>query len=92
MVDNNESDGTATTVVLNRPMAFKLTDNLAQLVVHGAYSTDDGKAKPSMAKFRKAFAEECAIYVGGPDQQGEAALIIHGFGDLPGAREIAPGI
>jgi glucose-6-phosphate 1-epimerase/putative transcriptional regulator len=38
-----------------------------------------------------AFQRECAIYVGGPDDQVEPAILIHGIKDLPGAVEISPG-
>ena len=38
-----------------------------------------------------AFDSECAIYVGGPDQQDEPSLLVHGIRDLEGAVEISPG-
>jgi len=88
------------TVVLNRPMAFKLTDNIARLVLHGAVadlprgkSADEERIsrKRKLARFVAAFASECAVYVGGPDDQDGAALLIHGIRDLPGAVEISPG-
>ena len=94
VLNHSEEEGTATTVVLNRPMAFKLTENLAQLVLQGASRTDgssSGVGRPSLDRFRQAFGKECAVYVGGTDRQEEAALLVHGFADLPGAREISPG-
>jgi len=38
-----------------------------------------------------AFGQECAIYVGGTDDQDEPATMIHGIKDIAGAREISPG-
>jgi len=94
------------TVVLNRPMAFKLTDNIARLVLNGAFVTRSGndgdrlmsenslssvKDRKALVRFMTAFASECAVYVGGPDDQNQPALMIHGIPDLPGAQEISPG-
>jgi len=90
-------------VVLNRPMSFKLTDNIARLVLHGTFSSSSSKNKESsnpdkelilrkkLVRFMTAFASECAVYVGGPDDQNSPALMIHGIQDLPGAVEISPG-
>lgn len=77
-------------------MAFKLTENLAQLVVQGALASsgiiEKSDAPPAtMPQFMKAFGKECAVYVGGPDDQGEPATLIHGFKDLLGAKEVSPG-
>jgi hypothetical protein len=97
VVERDEKEGTASALVLNRPMGFKLTENLGQLVLFGAYRTGDGKnrkATPPRAdllKFMLAFGAECAVYVGGPDDQDNAAEIIHGIEHLPGAVEISPG-
>jgi hypothetical protein len=84
------------TLVLNRPMAFKLTENLGKLVLQGAFMTNvagDMKAvdRRDLMRFMMAFSSECAVYVGGPDNQGDAAIMIHGIKDLPGAKEISPG-
>lgn len=114
VLERDEESGTATSLVLNRPMALKLTENLAQLVCFGAYGMTSGGALPSsrrrasssssltpqqrrrddaelMIKFLQAFGQECAVYIGGPDDQDQAAEIIHGIANLPGAREIAQG-
>ncbi len=89
-----QSGGNAKTLVLNRPMAFKLTENLGKLVLNGAFMTkDDIKLveRRDLLRFMMAFSSECAVYVGGPDDQGESAIMIHGIQDLPGAQEISPG-
>ena len=96
MLEKDEDLGTAKALVLNRPMAMKLTDNLSRIVLHGTYQTSVSGARQStvkvdMAKFMLAFGEECAVYVGGTDDQDHAATMIHGIKDLPGAREISPG-
>ena len=93
---------TATTLVLNRPLALQLTDSLGKLVLYGAFS--GGKASSSsntnkkrgndgvsIKDFIKAFGRECGVYVGGPDDQHLPAILIHGIAELDGAEEIAPG-
>jgi Uncharacterized ACR, COG1678 len=82
----------ATTLVLNRPLALQLTDALGKLVLYGAFS---GKKSSTLdvpfKDFMKAFGKECGIYVGGPDDQHLPAVLIHGIPNLEGATEIAPG-
>ena len=91
---SDEKSKTAKTLVLNRPMAFKLTKELGKLVYFGS---SDGTTKVSTEKvqgctrFMMAFREECAVYIGGPDEQGNQAILVHGIRDLPGAVEISPG-
>lgn len=93
VLDHN--GGKAKTLVLNRPMAFKLTENLGKLVLNGAFSRKGNDMKlverRDTMRFMMAFSSECAVYVGGPDDQGEPAIMIHGIKDLPGAEEISPG-
>eukprot|EP00522_Entomoneis_paludosa_P014507 CAMPEP_0172440788 /NCGR_PEP_ID=MMETSP1065-20121228/1401_1 /TAXON_ID=265537 /ORGANISM="Amphiprora paludosa, Strain CCMP125" /LENGTH=512 /DNA_ID=CAMNT_0013189815 /DNA_START=902 /DNA_END=2440 /DNA_ORIENTATION=- len=96
---HDSSSSSSTALVLNRPMALKLTENLGQLVLLGAYQMDEktGNAKrkrrnrPDLHKFMKAFGQECGVYIGGPDDQDQPAELIHGIADLPGSTEIAPG-
>jgi len=82
--------GTATTLVLNRPMAMKLTENLARLVLNGAFVSTSRSQKRHFVNFMLAFGNECAVYVGGSQGQQEAAIMLHGISDLPGAVEISP--
>lgn len=92
-----KDDGDATTLVLNRPMAFQLTENLGRLVLFGAFQSERerngavGSSRQDLVRFMMAFRQECAVYVGGPDEQGNPATLIHGIADLPGAVEISPG-
>ncbi|KAL7564689.1 hypothetical protein ACA910_021244 [Epithemia clementina (nom. ined.)] len=95
----------AITLVLNRPMAMKLTESLAQLVLYGGVSsssrggggssrsnTDNNKMskdRPDLQRFMRAFGSECALYIGGPDNQDQPAELIHGIPGLPGSYEIA---
>jgi hypothetical protein len=81
------------TVVLNRPMAFKLTDAMARLVLYGSMDqpTASQRSAPILRDFLRAFGTECAVYVGGPDGQDRPAQWIHGIDDI-GGRELAPGI
>lgn len=46
----------------------------------------------STKDFLRAFGSECAVYVGGPDDQHLPAALIHGIPDLEGATEFAPGL
>ena len=96
VAERNEVTGNAVTYVLNRPMAFRLTENLARLVLFGASSAmeDGGVAVSEMnwyTKFLRAFESSCAVYIGGPDHMEKMGVIIHGISDLEGAVEISPG-
>lgn len=91
VMERNESNGAATTLVLNRPMALKLTDSLGQLVLNGAYRGEKTKPKKDVTRFMRAFGGECAVYIGGPDDQDQPAVLVHGLADLAGANEISPG-
>jgi len=97
VLERDEVEGTASTLVLNRPMAFKLTENLGRLVLYGTYQTAVNKSKmrnrtkADLIKFMLAFGQECAVYIGGPNGQDQPAELIHGIADLPGAVEISPG-
>jgi putative transcriptional regulator len=90
VLERNVERGTATTLVLNRPMAMKLTENLARLVLNGAFTTINLGKKKDLVKFVLAFGNECAVYVGGSQGQEEPAIMLHGIADLPGATEISP--
>ena len=92
MTNKDQEAGTATTLVLNRPMAFKVSNSLATLMLNGAYMGDPAEEPVvDVETFISAFGAECAVYIGGPDEQDKPATIIHGFGEIPGAVEIAPG-
>ncbi len=94
----DESNNSAETYTINRPMAFSLTENLAKMLLFGAMSNviRDGKIPISetnkYSKFLRAFEKECAVYVGGKYKQEQPAVVIHGIADLEGATEISPGI
>lgn len=90
VLERNVKRGTCTTVVLNRPMALKLTENLARLVLHGAFLSFTTRQKKDLVKFMLAFGNECAVYVGGSEGQDEPAILLHGICDLEGAVEISP--
>lgn len=106
VVDKDERAGTARTIAINRPMAFKLSESLARLVLLGAFQAtqlDDSRkaviAKQEnsasdtqlLVKFLAAFENECGVYVGGPNSMEAPATMIHGIPYLPGAVEISPG-
>jgi hypothetical protein len=89
------SEGTSTTFVMNRPMAFSASKSLARLVLFGSSAAMSDRIPVSqtqqLVKFLNAFENNCAVYIGGPDRMDEPAELIHGFGDLEGAEEIEPG-
>jgi Uncharacterized ACR, COG1678 len=91
----------ATTLVLNRPLALQLTDALGKMVLYGTFSSDETQSRseraahkaqmPTIKDFLKAFGSECGVYLGGPDDQHLPAIMVHGIADLEGATEIAAG-
>ena len=101
VIEMDEKSGSAKTVTINRPMAFKLTKNLGRLVLLGAYQAEkkgvvvatesNGIETQNIVKFLSVFENECGVYVGGPDDMDKPAIMIHGIHDLPGAVEISPG-
>ena len=80
-------------VVLNRPLAKGMDENLARLILNGdapkgaAARYDDAFVQ----KFVRAFEGEAAVYLGGPREQGAGGTLIHGIEGLPDAMEVAPG-
>jgi hypothetical protein len=99
---NSEGQGGSKTITINRPMAFKLSKSMARLVLMGAYTTQndsvavtrkerDGGETQNLVKFLGAFENQCAVYVGGPDDMDKPAVLLHGIADLPGAVEISRG-
>jgi len=95
VADRDSSEGTATTFVLNRPMAFSVRKDLARLILFGSSGVLTDRIPVSqteqLVKFLSAFENQCAVYVGGPNKMEEPAVMIHGYGELEGAVEIAPG-
>jgi hypothetical protein len=100
VLEKDATDGSSKTLVLNRPMATKMTENVGKLVLHGAFMTteirvggvgNNPKDQKDFMRFMMAFGPECAVYVGGPDGQDQPAIVIHGIPGLPGATEIAKG-
>lgn len=93
LVEKEDVIGDARVLVINRPMAGKLTENLGKLVLFGVDRPKDltFAARKDLLRFMIAFGPECALYVGGPEDQDQPATVIHGIPGLPGAREISPG-
>jgi hypothetical protein len=96
VAERDVRNGDALTYVLNRPMAFSLNENLARLILFGAFNAmNDGKVSVSqmnlLTKFLRAFEQSCGVYIGGPDGMDQKAVLLHGIPDLHGAEEIAPG-
>ena len=100
VVEKDEKSGSCTTLTINRPMAFKLSESLGRLVLFGGLKEQgaminikesDGVETQNVVKFLSVFENECAVYVGGPDDMDKPAKMIHGINNLDGAVEIAPG-
>jgi len=92
LVTEKNENGLGSTVVLNRPMSFSLSDSIARLVLFGAYRNDLGPDETELlVKFSIAFDKEVFVYLGGPDELESSASVIHGIATLKGSKEIAPG-
>lgn len=91
VISRDEHNGNSSTLVLNRPLSLRLSENLASMVLFGRIGKSDVHQTGILVKFLVAFENECAMYVGGPDMQHKPALMIHGIADLEGAEEISPG-
>lgn len=78
-------------MVLNRPMALKLNEDLAALILFGSNTNRDISQMGELVRFLVTFENECYVYVGGPDNHTQPALCLHGISTLPGAKEISPG-
>lgn len=90
VTEKNEENGMASTLVLNRPMAFSLSDSIARLILFGAYRNDLGSEELELlVKFSIAF-DNIYCYLGGPDELEKSACVVHGIADLKGSKEIAP--
>jgi len=77
----------AEAVAINRPCARGVDKRLARFLLRG---TDD-ENEETVKKFAQAFGAEAGVYLGGPEETEEPALLVHGFGELLGAVELAPG-
>lgn len=101
VIEKDERTGSAKTLTINRPMAFKLSKSLGRLVLLGAMQSEkgvavnrreaNGKETQNVVKFLAAFENQCGVYVGGPDGMDQPAMMVHGIANLPGAEEISPG-
>jgi len=102
VVERDERTGSAKTLTINRPMAFKLSESMGRLVLLGAIQAEEGGGAieriegngaetQSIVKFLGAFENQCGVYVGGPDDMDRPATMVHGIENLPGAVEISPG-
>ena len=102
--DGGGKKGGSKTITINRPMAFKLSKSMARLVLMGAYQAGeidspvsvtrterDGGETQNLVKFLGAFENQCAVYVGGPNDMDKPAVLVHGIADLDGAVEISRG-
>merc|ERR1711920_868847 len=76
-------------------MAFTVSNTLSRLILFGGLDASLDRLTASQSKrlvsFKQAFENTCAIYVGGPDKTELPAVMIHGYGEIEGAEEIAPG-
>mmetsp|Transcript_27429 Transcript_27429/g.69786 ORF Transcript_27429/g.69786 Transcript_27429/m.69786 type:complete len:160 (+) Transcript_27429:77-556(+) len=66
---------------------------LASLLLNGAPDAQTGIPKYDegfVQRFLRAFGDEAAVYVGGPDDQGSGGRCVHGM-EVPGAVEVAKG-
>uniref|UniRef100_A0A7S2HS28 Uncharacterized protein n=1 Tax=Zooxanthella nutricula TaxID=1333877 RepID=A0A7S2HS28_9DINO len=78
-------------VVINRPLSRRMDEKLAHLLLNGADFRSPRYSDEVVDRLRDAFGRDCAVYFGGPELQTQPGLFVHGFGSLPGAREVAAG-
>jgi len=79
-----------TTLVLNRPISKKANQDLAKVILFGQKTPLILEKTQRLINFLNAFEDSCAVYVGGPDEQEEPAMILHGIAGLEGAVELSP--
>ncbi|CAJ1347898.1 unnamed protein product [Effrenium voratum] len=78
-------------VTLNRPFARSLDTRLARLLLFGESQTGASvKEQTLLERSLQAFGE-AAVYFGGPQGLNQPGVLVHGFSDIEGAEEIAPG-
>ena len=76
-------------------MTSNLSESLGQLLLYGSAGATGSLTLSQtelLVRFLIAFESKCYVYIGGAENQGEPAEIIHGIPHLEGCREIAPGI
>jgi len=87
-------------VALNRPLGLgRISEMEAGLILNGQPSSGTpGRFDDTVVKgWMETFASSRGLYAGGPVGRGgpqdslEPATLVHGFEELPGAEEIAPG-
>ncbi|KAJ1638488.1 hypothetical protein T492DRAFT_943570 [Pavlovales sp. CCMP2436] len=78
-------------VVLNRPLAKAVDRELAELLIGAKAPGAPAPDEQLLKKIIGAFGENAGVYLGGEEKQFEAALVVHGFAALEGAKEISPG-
>ena len=61
VAEKNEENGMASTLVLNRPMAFSLSDSIARLILFGAYKNDLGPEEMEIRGGEEMLV--CTMYV-----------------------------
>jgi len=68
-----------------------VNDDLAQLLLFGSSDPQREEDRKLQRRCVEAFGSDAAVYVGGPRKQDAPGLLLHGFSELEGARELAPG-
>jgi len=93
VLDTHRASGACVAVALNKPVASRIDASLARRLLegrdHGDRTEEDVDAL--VEKLVAAFGFEAAVYWGGPEGQGRRGLVVHGVGELEGARELAQG-
>lgn len=101
MLEHEAEGPSSAGLVINRPLRRGIDPDLAQMLLRGLEPSAVGPSTdaslpppvdmPLLLKFLKAFGGKGSVYFGGPDDQGEKGIMIHGIADLQGAKEISPG-
>jgi Uncharacterized ACR, COG1678 len=92
LLSHNPESGVSEAVILNRPITKSINKQLGKLLLEGSNGSGVGSFSHDFVDLVvQAFGDQAAVYMGGPHRQDDPALLIHGFPNLPGAMEIAPG-
>ncbi|CAL1172809.1 unnamed protein product [Cladocopium goreaui] len=87
----DSADMVTEAVAINRPFSRSVDEQLARLLLFGEKKNELHPKEQMLLQGCLAAFGEAAVYFGGPHDLNNPGLLVHGFSDLMGAEEIAPG-
>jgi putative transcriptional regulator len=92
VLSHNVEDSISELVVLNRPISKSINKSLAKVMLEGTNGSGRNKfSSDFIDTFVQVFSKEAAVYMGGPHNIENPAILIHGISNLPGSYEIESG-